>query len=154
MDTPLSPAGLYRAEQPPQWTVGQLRAELVAITDDAPLVVDVCLDPAGESRRRVPLIGAGYGHGIDPSDPLFDGQEYPLTAAHRSPDDGAARTPALPSFAQMLDQARHHLSAARDELRSDWATGHGPATPEQAHARVEALELIGRAKAAIDQATR
>lgn len=86
MDIPLSPSGVHRFGPPKQWTVGQLRAELVGIPDDTPLVVDVCLAPAGKSRRRVPLIAAGYGHGIDPSDPLFDGQEYPLTAGYRGPD--------------------------------------------------------------------
>ncbi|WP_438820993.1 DUF6225 family protein [Cellulomonas carbonis] len=50
--------------QRPQWTVGQLRAELVGLPDDTPLAVDICLDAHGHSRRRVPLIGAGYGCGL------------------------------------------------------------------------------------------
>lgn len=73
--------------EPGQWTVGQLRAELIGIPDDAPLVVDVYLDAAGTSRRRVPVIGAGYGPKIGPGDSLFDGQEYPLTAGHRGLHD-------------------------------------------------------------------
>lgn len=66
-----------------QWTVGQLRAELVAIPDDTLLAVDVCLDKSGSSRRRLPVTGVGFGTDIDPSDPLFEGQEYPITAGYR-----------------------------------------------------------------------
>ncbi|MBX9244639.1 hypothetical protein ICW40_07425 [Actinotalea ferrariae] len=65
-----------------QWTVGQLRAELVGLPDDTPLVIDIYLDPTGIARRRVPVVGAGYGPDIDPTDPLFEGQEYPLTAGY------------------------------------------------------------------------
>ncbi|WP_250444010.1 DUF6225 family protein [Actinotalea sp. C106] len=70
---------------PIQWTVGQLRAELVGLPDDTPLVIDVVQDgPAGSTRTRLPLIGAGYGQGVDPDDPIFSGQEYPLTAGQRT----------------------------------------------------------------------
>ena len=48
------------------------------------LVVDVCQDPHGAGVRRHPLIGAGYGPDVDSADPLFDGQEFPLTAGYRA----------------------------------------------------------------------
>ena len=61
-----------------QWTVGQLRAELVGLPDSTPLVVDV---PASSGAvRRLPIVGAGYGAGIDPDEGIFVGQEFPLTA--------------------------------------------------------------------------
>lgn len=83
----VDPRDRDRPSPPAQWTVGQLRAELVGIPDDTPLAVDVYLDASGTNRRRLPVIGAGHGLGIDPSDPLFDGQEYPLTAGHRDVDE-------------------------------------------------------------------
>ena len=68
-----------------QWTVGQLRAELVGLPDEALLVVDV---PTGsDAVRRLPLVGAGYGDGIDPDEGIFVGQEFPLTAGHRRTHD-------------------------------------------------------------------
>ena len=67
-----------------QLTVGELRAELVGLPDDMVLVVDVCQDPHGAGIRRHPLIGAGYGPDVDSADPLFDGQEFPLTAGYRA----------------------------------------------------------------------
>jgi hypothetical protein len=152
MDTPLSPSGLHRPERPAQWTVGHLRAELVGIPDDVVLAVDVPTNTG--ITRRYPITGAGYGEGIDPADPLFTGQEYPLTAACRDELDDQALEVGMPAFEQVLDQARAHLSAARDELRSDWAPGKGPDTNEQAGARLDALDLIGQAKAAIDRAKR
>ena len=61
-----------------QWTVGQLRAELVGLPDNATLVVDV---PTGNGGlRRYPIVAAGYGEGIDPAEGIFVGQEFPLTA--------------------------------------------------------------------------
>ena len=57
----------------------------------------------------------------------------------------------LPTFEQMLDTARGYLSAARDELASDWRDGAGP-TPKQARHFHEARRLIGEAKAEIDRA--
>ncbi len=76
--------------EPVQWTVGQLRAELVGIPDDTPLAVDVCLNTSGSSRRRLPVIGAGFGMNLDPADPIFEGQEYPITAGHRGFEDEPA----------------------------------------------------------------
>ena len=78
MDTPPSPSGRSQPGEPPrQWTVGQLRAELIGLPDHTPLVVDVA---TGTTYQRRPVVGAGYGPGIDPDQPLFDGQEFPLVA--------------------------------------------------------------------------
>ena len=63
-----------------QWTVGRLRAELVGLPEDTPLVIDVPIGGPGGVVRRVPLVGAGYGEGIDPDQGLFEGQEFPLIA--------------------------------------------------------------------------
>ena len=80
-NTPLSPSGPPQPGEPPkQWTVGQLRAELIGLPDDTPLVVDVAIDATGTTYQRRPVVGAGYGPGIDPDQPLFDGQEFPLVA--------------------------------------------------------------------------
>lgn len=58
----------------------------------------------------------------------------------------------LPTFQEMRARAFAMLGDAEDELRSDWRTGAGPATREQGAARVDALEHIARAKAALDRA--
>lgn len=47
-----------------QWTVGQLRAELVGIPDDTALAVDVYT--ADTVTRRHPITGAGFGPDLDP----------------------------------------------------------------------------------------
>lgn len=73
-------------QQGRQWTIGQLRAELVGLADDTPLVVDV---PTGNGgARRYPIVGVGYGEGIDPAEGIFVGQEFPLVAADRAPAEG------------------------------------------------------------------
>ncbi len=64
----------------PQWTVGQLRAELVGLPDDTPLVIDVPIGDSAGIRRHL-LVGAGYGPDIDPDEGLFGGQEFPLVAS-------------------------------------------------------------------------
>ena len=69
--------------EPAQWTVGQLRAELIGLPDDTPLAIDICTDATGTDRTRRPLIGAGYGPGIDPTEAIFTGQEFPLVAGNR-----------------------------------------------------------------------
>jgi len=56
----------------------------------------------------------------------------------------------LPSFEEMRREAFKLLGDAADELRSDWR-GLTP-TPKQNNARIEALEHITRAKAALDRA--
>jgi len=49
MDTPPSPSDAPQPGDPPkQWTVGQLRAELIGLPDHTPLVVDVAIDATGE----------------------------------------------------------------------------------------------------------
>lgn len=69
--------------EPAQWTVGQLRAELIGLPDHTPLVVDVALDATGTTYQRRPVVGAGYGPDIDPDQPLFNGQEFPLVAGRQ-----------------------------------------------------------------------
>lgn len=76
--------------EPAQWTVGQLRAELIGLPDDTPLAIDICTDAAGAGRTRRPLIGAGYGPGIDPAEEIFIGHEFPLLAGYRPINDGAS----------------------------------------------------------------
>ena len=73
-----------------QWTVGQLRAELIGIPDDTPLAIDICTDAAGTRRIRRPLVGAGYGPGIDPTEEIFTGQDFPLLAGYRPINDEPA----------------------------------------------------------------
>ena len=88
MDTPLSPSGQPQSTEPPkQWTVGQLRAELIGLPDDTPVVVDIAIDVTGSTYERRPVIGAGYGPGIDPTEDIFTGQEFPLVAGHQAPGD-------------------------------------------------------------------
>lgn len=58
----------------------------------------------------------------------------------------------LPTFEEMRRNAHRMLGDVEDELRSDWAPGHGPATREAGRARKEALEHVARAKAALDAA--
>jgi len=60
----------------------------------------------------------------------------------------------LPTFEEMRRNAYRLLGDAADELRSDWRPGAGPASTEQATARLEALSHIAAAKAALDRAAR
>ena len=64
-----------------QWTVGQLRAELVGIPDDTPLAVDV--HTADTMTRRHPITGAGFGPALYPDEGIFAGQEFSLLAGPR-----------------------------------------------------------------------
>ena len=73
--------------EPAQWTVGQLRAELIGLPDHTPLVVDVAIDATGTTYERCPVVGACYGPDIDPTEDIFTGQEFPLAAGHRHPTD-------------------------------------------------------------------
>ena len=59
----------------------------------------------------------------------------------------------LPTFEDVRQAARRHLSDARDWLKSDWRPGAGP-TPAQNTLRREALDHIEQAKAALDAAAR
>ena len=62
-----------------QWTVGQLRAELVGLPDSMPIVVFVAERPGGEITIRQVLTGAGFGVGIRIDDvPARDA--FPLSA--------------------------------------------------------------------------
>jgi hypothetical protein len=65
----------------------------------------------------------------------------------------------LPTQAEMfehalaeLDKARNSLSDARDWLNSDWRPVDSPLPPPAGTARAEMQDLIGQAKALIDQA--
>ena len=69
--------------EPAQWTVGQLRAELIGLPDHTPVMVDVAMDVTGSTYERRPVVGAGYGPGIDPTEDIFTGQEFPLVAGRR-----------------------------------------------------------------------
>lgn len=60
----------------------------------------------------------------------------------------------LPTFEEMRRNTFKMLGDAEQELRSDWRSGTGPSTKEAAQARIEALEHIARAKAALDRAAR
>lgn len=57
----------------------------------------------------------------------------------------------LPTFEDGRRNAYRLLGDAADELRSDWREGTGP-TARQARAKVRAMELIGEAKAALNEA--
>lgn len=73
------------------WTVGQLRAELVGVADTTRVVAYV-QDTKG-AWRLLPLVGAGYGPGVDPTDPVL-ADTFPLVVAAEGqcPDTpGAAR---------------------------------------------------------------
>lgn len=59
----------------------------------------------------------------------------------------------LPSFDQMVTQARACLSDARDWLACDWRDGTGP-TDAQAAAKRDAMTLITQAKIKLEQARR
>lgn len=66
------------------WTVGQLRAELVGVDDATPVHVLVQVDSGGWVVRE--LVGAGYGPGVDPTDPVLAGA-FPLQTG-QGPDAG------------------------------------------------------------------
>lgn len=61
------------------------------------------------------------------------------------------RSENLPTWEEMRRTAYRLLGDAADELRSDWREGTGP-TPEQAAAKRRAVELIGQAKDALNEA--
>jgi len=70
--------------------------------------------------------------------------------------DPSGRHPAgagLPTWEEMRRRAFALLGDAEDELRSDWRSGTGP-TMEQGRARIDALEAIAQAKAALDRGGR
>lgn len=61
------------------------------------------------------------------------------------------RAEGLPTFEEMRRNAYRLLGDAADELRSDWREGTGP-TARQNLAKVRAMELIGQAKDALNEA--
>jgi len=67
----------------PQWTVGQLRAELVGLPDDMPVVVYVHDRPGGDVAVRQVLVGAGFGAGVDAGEALFVDGEFALSAEYQ-----------------------------------------------------------------------
>ena len=71
-----------------QWTVGQLRAELVGLSDDIPVAVYVAEKAGGEFTVRQVLVGAGYGEGIYASEAPLDSEfvlsaDYPASRHNR-----------------------------------------------------------------------
>ncbi|MGL5862625.1 MAG: hypothetical protein ACRCY9_15335 [Phycicoccus sp.] len=58
---------------------------------------------------------------------------------------------ARPTFEDIRRRAYAMLGDTEDELRSDWRATGAP-TPAQNNARIEALEHIARAKAALNRA--
>jgi len=62
------------------WTVGRLRAELVGVDDDLPVVVFAEAQVYGTFAVRQVLVGAGYGEGIERDQPLLTDHEFPLQA--------------------------------------------------------------------------
>jgi hypothetical protein len=71
-----------------QWTVGQLRAELVGLADDTPVAVYVADKVGREFTTRQVLVGAGYGEGVDASQAPLDSEfvlsaDYPASSHNR-----------------------------------------------------------------------
>lgn len=58
------------------WTVGQLRAALVGLPDDLPVIVDVAEEPGGDTVDEQVVISAGFGHGIAGDGTEFVGREF------------------------------------------------------------------------------
>lgn len=65
----------------------------------------------------------------------------------------------LPTWAEIVNHALHHLDDARDEmssvrdwLNSDWRPLGSPLTTPEADARGEVLRIVGEVKDLIDQA--
>jgi len=58
------------------WTVGQLRAALVGLPDDLPVIVDVAEEPGGDTVDEQVVISAGFGHGIAGDGIEFVGREF------------------------------------------------------------------------------
>jgi len=59
------------------WTVGQLRAALVGLPDDLPVIVDVAEEPGGDTVDEQVVISAGFGHGIAADGTEFVDREFP-----------------------------------------------------------------------------
>ena len=70
-------------EDPAQWTVGWLRAELVGLADDVPVFVYVQANIGLTATIRQVLTGAGFGPDADPDDMVLLG-EFPLAARYPS----------------------------------------------------------------------
>ena len=65
------------ADQAP-WTVGQLRAELVGLPADLPVIVLVQDNAGGTFFSQQVLVGAGYGEGVDRDEPQLVDRAFPL----------------------------------------------------------------------------
>ena len=64
-------------ERTEQWTVGQLRAELVGVPDEIPVAIYIAAPTPDGFVTRHPLTGAGYGAGVDATRELLR-EEFPL----------------------------------------------------------------------------
>ena len=56
------------------WTVG-LRAALVGLPDDLPIIVDVAEEPGGDLVDEQVVIHVGFGHGVAGDGSEFTGRE-------------------------------------------------------------------------------
>lgn len=57
------------------WTVGRLRAALVGLPDDLPIIVDVAEEPGGDLVDEQVIIHVGFGHGVAGDGSEFIGRE-------------------------------------------------------------------------------
>lgn len=57
------------------WTVGRLRAALVGLPDEMPIIVDVAEEPGGDLVDEQVIIHVGFGHGVAGDGSEFIGRE-------------------------------------------------------------------------------
>lgn len=57
------------------WNVGRLRAALVGLPDDLPIIVDVAEEPGGDLVDEQVIIQVGFGHGVAGDGSEFIGRE-------------------------------------------------------------------------------
>lgn len=57
------------------WTVDRLRAALVGLPDDLPIIVDVAEEPGGDLVDEQVIIHVGFGHGVAGDGSEFIGRE-------------------------------------------------------------------------------
>ena len=57
------------------WTVGRLRAAVVGLPDDLPIIVDVAEEPGGDLVDEQVIIHVGFGHGGAGDGSEFIGRE-------------------------------------------------------------------------------
>ena len=57
------------------WTVGRLRAALIGLPDELPIIVDVAEEPGGDLVDEQVIIHVGFGHGTTGDGSEFIGRE-------------------------------------------------------------------------------